>query len=147
MTEVEFGGVLVGAGVVLEAGAAFIGGVVEHELVVSAGALLAVGHGLAFDAGQAGGVAVAALLSGKPGLVAADGGTCALGNLVVLGISLGFAVVQAGNGDGAVDVAFEEVDEDFLADTGDAVAAPIGAGNGGELGRGDLKLKLFHARS
>ena len=68
VAEVEFGGALVGLGVVLQAGTAFLGAVVEDELVIGTAALLALADGLAFDAAQAGGVGVAGCAPGNQAL-------------------------------------------------------------------------------
>ena len=54
--------------------------------------------------------------------------------LVVLGIGGTAAVVDAAGDHRAVDVAAQEVDPDFLADTGDGDAAPVGSGGGGQGG-------------
>lgn len=73
-------------------------------------------------------------LTSKPSRRVACRFARSLADLVVLGVSLTLAVVQATNDDGSIDVAFDEVDYHFLADAGYLVAAPIGTGDGGEGG-------------
>ena len=74
---------------------------------------------------------VALFTSGKPGGRIASGAASAFYYLVVLGVWVAFAVVETADDDWPVNVAFDEVDEHFLADARDGVAAPIGASDGG----------------
>ena len=76
-------------------------------------------------------MSVAIFTSGKPGGGIASGVACAFGDLVVLGVWLAFAVVETADDDWSVDVAFDEVDEHFLANARDGVATPVGASDGG----------------
>jgi len=107
------GAVVVGAqfeavaarGVAAEFGAYLAGGVVEQQLAVLAAVVFA-----ALDAGQ--------------GFV---GGQAAGAAELRCGVA---AVVEHAADEGAVDVAFEEVDEHFLADAGEELVAPAGTGAG-----------------
>ncbi len=104
--------------VLLQADAALVGSVVKYELVVAAGAVLAVGELLGFDTRQGGGVVVAVFAAGKPaGCIGCGGGGGAC-YLIVGGVVLALAVVEAGDDNGAVDVAVYKVDQDFLTDSG-----------------------------
>ena len=121
-------GSAVGGAVALQAQSALPGAVVEDDLVVAASAALAGRQGLGLDAGQDGVVRVAGELdwlalfrcfcgciARKPhGGVAGCVG-CALGYLVGLLVALPAPVVQTAYDDGAVYVATQETDEDFLA--------------------------------
>ena len=50
----------------------------------------------------------------------------------MLGVGLALAVVEAGDEVGTVYVAFDEVDQDFLTDTRNRHAAPVGASDRGQ---------------
>ena len=89
VAEVELGFGVFGA----EFGAFFLGGVVKQEFVVAAAFV-----GFGFDAGEG-------FVVGQAAGVAEAG----------WGVG---AVVEAAGDDGAVDVAFDEVDQDFLANSG-----------------------------
>ena len=141
VAEVELAAVLGGA----ELQALLLVGVVEDELVVAGAAEF-----FAFEAGECGGVAVALGGAAVPGgAVAAGGVALAAGTVVggrveervgVAGVAgvlaarggeaaaLPLAVVEGAEEIGAVDVATEEVDEDFLPDPGEPLPAHAGAG-------------------
>ena len=76
-------------------------------------------------------MSVTLFTSGKPGGRIAGGAASAFYYLVVLGIFLAFAVVETADDNWPVDVAFDEVDEHFLADARNGVATPVGASDGG----------------
>ena len=135
MAEVEFTVAGVLGLVLLQADAGLVGGVVKHELVVAASAVLAAVQALGLDAGECGCVVVAAVAAGKPAGGIGGGGGGGAGDVVVGGVVLALAVVQAGNYHGAVNVAFNKIDQYFLAGTGQVYAAPVVAGDRGEAGK------------
>jgi len=121
--EVQLGGVFGG----LQTCADLLGAVVEYQCVVTALAVLAVADFLGLEAGHHRVVRMVASCPGKPGWRIAGGGSCALGNLIALRVFCAFAVVETTDDDGTVDVAFEVVQHDFLADARYEAAAPVGA--------------------
>ena len=111
---------------------AFAGRVVEDELVVAALPALAGIELLAFEAGQTGVVGVGfGFLAGKEGWRIGAGlhGTAA--DPIALGIGAATPVIGRADDDRAVDVAVLEGNKDFLAGTGNEVAAPVGASDRG----------------
>ena len=118
----------------LQAGAALAWAVVKYELVVAAGAFLALAHGLRFYSRQTGGMGVTALTSREPGGGVACRCARAFDYLVVLGILVAFAVVEAADDYWSVDVAFDKINEYFLTYARDSVAAPVGTGDRGHAG-------------
>jgi hypothetical protein len=134
LAQVEFTVACVLGFVLLQAEAALVGGVVKDELVVAACAVLAVVELLGFDTRQGGGVVVGGFAASEPAGGVGGGRGGGAGYLVVGGVVLALAVVQAGYDDGAVDVAIDEVYQNFLADSWQLDAAPVVACGGGEVG-------------
>ena len=111
---------------------AFAGRVVEDKLVVAALPAPAGIELLAFEAGEAGIVGMGAVfLAGKEGRRIGAGLHGAATDLIALGIGVAAPVIGGADNDRAVDVAVLEGDEDFLAGTGNEVAAPVGASDRG----------------
>ena len=111
---------------------AFAGRVVEDKLVVAALPAPAGIELLAFEAGEAGVVGMGAVfLASKEGRRIGAGlhGTAA--DPIALGIGAAAPVIGRADDDRAVDVAVLEGNKDFLAGTGNEMAAPVGAGDRG----------------
>jgi hypothetical protein len=117
--------------VLLQAEAALVGGVVKYELAVAACAVLAAVELLGFDTGEGGGVVVGGFAASEPAGGVGGGRGGGAGYLVVGGVVLALAVVEAGYDDGAVDVAVKEINQDFLADSWQLDAAPVVPCGGG----------------
>ncbi|KAG1557190.1 hypothetical protein G6F50_012633 [Rhizopus delemar] len=100
------------------------GRVVEAQLLVAAGAALAVGQRLALEAGVHRGVVVAL----EPGGGVAGGGGAPTVDLVVLCVLLATAVVDRTDHHRAVDIAFQERHQHFLPTPRQHHAAPVVAG-------------------
>ncbi len=73
---------------------------------------------------------VVAFAACKPCRGVAGCGAGALRDLVALGIVLSLAIVEGADDDGAVDVSFYVIKDDFLPYPWDEAAAPVGAGGG-----------------
>lgn len=128
MTELQATPVFAGA----EFDARLAGRVVEDELVVAALPAAAAVELLAFQAGQAGAMAMrVGLLAGKQGRGVGAGLHGAAAQLVALGIATALSVIDAANDDRAVDVAVLEGDENLLSRPRCQVAAPVAAGHRG----------------
>ena len=69
-------------------------------------------------------------LAGEPRRGIAGDGTHRPAHTVVLGVLFALAVVERAGNHGAVDIAVLKSDDHFLANAGDEVAAPVGAGHG-----------------
>jgi len=112
--------------------ARFAGGVVEDELVVAALPALAAVQLLAFEAGEAGAVAVrCGVLTGEEGRGVGAGLHGAAADLVALGVRAALPVVDAADDDWTVDIAVLEGDDDFLTGARGQLAAPVAAGDRG----------------
>lgn len=127
MPQVELGRAVMRFRVVLQGDPSLPRRIVEHQLVVGPAAALAVAHRLRLETRQHRRMRVAAALAREPGRRIAGCGARALRDAVVGGVRLPTAVVQGADHDGPVDVAVEEVDQHFLADARDHVAAPVRA--------------------
>ncbi len=107
--------------------AALAGRVIQAHLLIAALPALAVGQGLALEAG----VDRSVLIAIEPRRRIARGVGAAAGDLVMGGIGLTAAVVDRTDHDRPVDVTLEEGHQHFLAATGQHHAAPVVAGPGG----------------
>ena len=103
--------------------------VVEHQLAVGAAAALAGRHRLALEARQRGRVGVRTALTWKPWRRISCRNTGALCHCIALFVDLSLAVINAADHNGTINISVEEVDQDFAADAGQGVRAPVTASN------------------
>ncbi len=125
MTQVQFCGALMRAGMILQYGSALAWAVIEYQLVISPSTRLTGVHGLGFNAGKGSRVGMACLFTGEPGRSIAGSHACALAELIRLGVCLPLAIVKTADDDWAVDIAFHEIHQYFLPHAGKGMAAPI----------------------
>src|SRR5471032_161315 len=99
--------------------------VVEHHLAVGAAAALAAGHGLRLNARQHRRMRMRTAVTGEPGRRVAGRRAGTLADLVMLGVALSPAVVDAADHYRPVDIAVNEIDQHFATDARYRHRAPV----------------------